>query len=378
MALVGILTAIDGIKAGLIDNFSTLGANTMNIKNRAANLSFGARGKKVKEHRRISFAEALMFKKRFTFPSTISISYNASGIAVLKCGNLKTNPNTWVLGADENYLQTAGYSLASGRPFTEQESMGGAYNVILGKELKEKLFKNQDAIGRSITINSIRYQVVGVLEEKGASMGFNFDRIALIPIQNARARFPRKDASYVVTLAVSNIYMLDPCEEEAIAAFRNIRRLGVLNENNFEILRSDSLTLKLFENLSMITTSATMLALLVLLGAAIGLMNIMLVSVAERTREIGTRKALGATPTNIRLQFLLEAVIICVLGGLGGVVLGVVFGNVVGSLMGGSFIVPWNWMFMGITVCCLVGLLAGYIPAQKASRLAPVEALRHE
>lgn len=159
---------------------------------------------------------------------------------------------------------------------------------------------------------------------------------------------------------------------------RPVRNLKVLEENNFEIMRSDAVTQKLIENLSVVTIAATFIALITLLGAAVGLMNILLVSVNERTREIGTRKALGATKRDIRWQFLTEAMVICVLGGLGGILLGIGLGNLVGRLVDSPFIMPWGWTIMGIIICLLVGLLSGWIPANKAAKMVPVEALRHE
>ncbi len=378
MALVGILTAIDGIKSGLTNQFSSLGANSFNIKNSSSNMRFGNRGKKQQAFETITFDIAQKFTQRYTFPSVVSIAFTGSWNGTVRYENKKTDPNVMIMGTDENYLTTAGYELEEGRNFSNQEIKGSAMVAIIGKELRDKLYKNIDPIGMPIIIADKKYKIIGTLASKGSSMGFGGDRLTLLPVQSARSNFQRQNSSYVISIMVKDPLMLDAAMEESRSMMRNLRRLRVSQPDNFEILRSDSITQKLFENLSMVTLFAAFIAFITLLGAAIGLMNIMLVSVTERTREIGTRKALGATKSNIRNQFLIEAIVICVLGGLGGIVLGLTLGNVIGNLVGGGFIIPWNWITLGLVVCIGTGLIAGIIPANKASRLSPIEALRYE
>ncbi|MBI3233169.1 MAG: FtsX-like permease family protein, partial [Bacteroidetes bacterium] len=202
--------------------------------------------------------------------------------------------------------------------------------------------------------------------------------LAILPVNSARTSFQKQGASFVITVMLKDALQLDAAMQEAKIVMRNLRRLGVKQEDNFELIRSDSITQQLFENLNMVTVFAAFIALITLLGAAIGLMNIMLVSVTERTREIGTRKALGATKSDIRNQFLIEAVVICVLGGIGGIILGLILGNVVGNFVGSDFIIPWNWISLGLSVCIFTGIVAGFYPANKAAKLSPIEALRYE
>ncbi len=378
MALVGILTSIDGIKKSINENFASMGANSFSIRNReGSGIRIGGRGKRPKRYPVINMRQAAEFKSSFNFPATISISAVASFASTAKYGSKKTNPNLLVMGADEGYLLTSGYKLAQGRNFSESELEYGSNVVILGKEIVETLFKGSPALNQIITLSNQKYRVIGILAEKGASFSFGGDKICIIPLSKSR-QLTDNNTSYTLSVIVDNIKFIDGAVGEATSTFRNIRRLNATEASNFEITQSDSLANELIGNLKYITIAATLIGIITLLGASIGLMNIMLVSVTERTREIGIRKAIGATPLVIRRQFLIEAVVICQIGGLGGIVLGILIGNVITGFVGGGFIIPWLWIFGGITLCMVVGLVSGIYPAIKASKLDPVEALRYE
>lgn len=377
-ALVGILTSIDAISSSISSNFSSMGSNTFSIRNRGSNIRVGRSGKKAKYHPRITYDQAIEFKERFEYPATVSVSTRATALATLKFKSEKTNPNIFVFGIDENYLITSGYEIDKGRNFSEHDIRYGTHGVIIGKDIKETLFKNEDPIDKMISIGAGKYRVVGVLESKGSSMGFSADKNAFIPLTNARQYFPRSNPTFLINVMANRPEFLDEAIGEATGLFRIIRKDKIGQENSFESSRSDSISELLLENLSMVTISATIIGFITLLGAAIGLMNIMLVSVTERTREIGIRKAIGASAPRIRNQFLIEAIVICQLGGLFGIVLGIVIGNIVGSLMGSGFIIPWDWMILGVSLCFFVGLISGIYPAYKASKLDPIESLRYE
>lgn len=379
-ALVGILTAIDAIKSSINSNFTTMGANTFTIRNREMGIRIGRQGKRPKRFEKISYEEAMRFKDEFNFPgSLVSISTLASFSAKLSYESRKTNPNIQVFGSDENYLASSGYELAKGRNFSVQEINSGAGLVILGSEVATTLFKNGiNPINKMIRIGSGKYKVIGVLKSKGSSMGFGGDKICIIPIQNARSYFVSPDGSFTINVINSNPQLMEIALGEATGLFRTIRKVEIGEDDNFEITKSDSLANLLIENLQKVTMGATIIGFITLLGAAIGLMNIMLVSVTERTREIGVRKALGATPKIIKRQFLIESIVICVMGGVLGILLGVITGNLVALSMDIGFYVPWKWIQGGLVLCVGVGLLSGIIPATRAAKLDPIESLRFE
>lgn len=378
-ALVGILTSIDAIQNSLTDSFSAMGANSFNIRNRGINVQIGGGGTRPKVFKNISYREAQRFKEKFDYSAIVSLSAYASRGAIVKYESEQSNPNISILGADDNYLQTGGYKLDGGRNFTQRELETGANVVIIGSEIKKQVFKNgKDPLSNMLVIGNTKYQVIGILEDKGSSAGMGSDRTCIIPLLRARAVVQGEMPSYTITIMSGSAQGIEPAIGEATALFRNIRGLGVTQENNFEITKSDAVAQVLLSSLTYVAIGAFVIGIITLIGASIGLMNIMLVSVTERTREIGIRKAIGATPKVIRIQFLTEAIVICLIGGLGGILLGILIGNIVATVVGTSFIIPWVWIIMGVIVCVFVGMVSGFYPASKASKLDPIEALRYE
>lgn len=378
MALVGILTAIDAIKSSLTNQFTMMGANSFSITSWGMNIQIGNERHRAKNYSRISYKEAVAFKEKFDEPAWVSVSFSASGMATLKYREEETNPNIELTGIDENYLAVSGYEINTGRNFSADEIGLGRRLAILGNEVARDLFPgDDDPIGQEISVAGLKFEVAGVMKSKGASQ-MSSDKVCFIPVTTARQYFSRPNMNFSITVMPFKAVNLNLLTGEAEAVFRVIRNLDPRDESDFNITRSDNLVALLLKNIKYVTLAATLIGIVTLFGAAVGLMNIMLVSVSERTREIGVRKAIGAKPRTIKNQFLFESVLIGQLGGIFGIILGIMIGNIVSSLLKSSFIVPWLWVIMGVFVCFIVGVVSGYAPALKAASIDPIEALRYE
>ena len=380
MALVCILTSVDGLKMYLYNSFSAMGANTFKIRNRSLAFNLDGDNTAPKIYRSITFLEASKFKDEFNSQYPVSIQYLGNMAGTVKYENKKTNPNMLIMGTDENYLQNESYTLVQGRNFTNSELHLGSNVALLGYTVAKKIFGTSYHIqGKVIRIDDIKFSVIGVLNEKGSSL-ITTDNIVLIPMAKARQYYPNEDASYILSVKTnsSDSFVLNKAIESATVVMRNVRKLHPGEDNNFDMMKSDSISGMLVEKTQYATVAGFIIGIITLFGAAIGLMNIMLVSVTERTREIGTLKAIGATSNNILAQFLIEAIVICQLGGILGIILGIIFGNIVSIYIGGSFMIPWVWILTGLIFCLVVGLISGIYPAFKAASQDPIEALRYE
>ena len=378
--LVGILTAIDGIKASVMQNLSAFGGNSFEIRSKD-NFTSTEQGKKSKAFEPLDLREALQFKEQFQEGRLIAISTFVAYNAEVKRLSEKTNPNIRIRGADENYLLIRGYEMEFGRNFSMVETQYGSNVAIIGSQLKETLFKeNENPVNQWISFYGGKFKVVGVLKEEGGFGGNSgSDRSIFVPLETAARLAVNSRLYYNIDVEVANPLEIEQAMGEATGLMRKIRRDPLRQENSFEIEKNES-AIETIEQISgYLQIGGFSIGFITLLGASIGLMNIMMVSVKERTREIGIRKAVGATPFRIRQQFLIEAIIICLMGGLGGIVLGLPLGNILASVLGGTvFVAPWFWMAIGILICIVVGIVSGYYPAHKASRVDPIESLRFE
>lgn len=391
MALVGIITSIEAMNVSLRESFSTMGANSFSIRFRERNIRFGGnevkktdtRSRKVKKSNLgqvITYEQAKQFKETFQFPAKVSIGLNGPRNLVVVYDNIKTSPTVTLNSGDENYLKLNGYELQYGRDLNTMDVESGRSVCIIGSDVAKKLFGNRPerALEKVIRVGSSKYRVIGVTKERGASAFLQLDNIVFTGYNNVRRLYAQNNSSFSIAVNVNDFNQMDQAIGEAEGAFRPIRNLRTKDENNFYIDKSDSIAETFIKLLGLIFAAAGAIGFITLFGAAIGLMNIMLVAVSERTREVGLVKALGGTKSSIKLQFLLESIFISLLGALIGILLGVLLGNAVGALLKTEFIIPWAIMGAGIAICSIVGILAGIYPAWKASKLDPIIALRYE
>ena len=393
MALIGIITAISAMNQSLKENFSFMGANAFVIRYKEMNARMGgpndgdefAKTKKGQKEKKsnldkpIRIEEATYFKEHFGFNrAVVSISQRLGGNNELHYKEKKTNPQIRMMGGDENYLAVNGYSLTAGRNLNNVDISSGRNVCIIGSNVAAKLFPNKPeaCIDKVILLQSKPYRVIGLLKSKGSSAMMRQDDIVISSLKNAR-QF-QSNSGYSLGVMVNNVSDLEPAIGETTDQMRKARRLIPTESDNFVIDKSDKFAQMFIGFLAGVSGAAGAIGMITLIGAAIGLMNIMLVAVSERTREVGLIKALGGKKKDVRRQFLFESICISILGAVIGIFLGILVGNLFSVILNTGFVIPWVWVFIGIAICSLVGLAAGIYPAMKAASLNPINALRYE
>ncbi|WP_040253596.1 ABC transporter permease [Psychroserpens mesophilus] len=377
-ALVGILSAVSALEYTISSDFSSMGANTFNIQQYEFNTQ-RQNGEKQKVNPVISYRDVKEFEENYSFPFTkTSISFVGTTLAEIKYDNVKTDPEVQVLGINENYITNSGLEIDLGRDLNYFDVQNSNNVCVIGSDLRKALLSNVNPINKTISIRGAKFKVVGVLKEKGATFGNNQDLRVLLPLQKARTIFTNPNINYSLSVKTDKKDMLAGAQDEAILLFRNIRKLNPVEENNFGLERSDDLINRIATITGVLETIAWIISIITIFGSTIALLNMMLVSVTERTREIGVRKALGAKRSTIAFQFFIETIIIGQLGGILGIILGILLGFIFAAIVEFTFVIPWTAMIAATIITFVVAVISGSYPANKAARLDPIESLRYE
>ncbi|RYJ40590.1 MULTISPECIES: ABC transporter permease [Flavobacterium] len=378
-ALVGILTVVSALENTISTDFASMGANTFNInqyENKVRN-----RGGREREviNPIISYPEAVAFKNKYKYPFTeTSLSFTATTTAEVKYLGEKTDPEITIVGVDEHFITNSGLETSLGRSFNQFDIENNTYSCIVGSDFEKGLLKDVNPIDKVISIRGARFKVIGVLKEKGSTFGNSQDLRVLIPIQVARSLFTAPNINYTISVMVSKKEVLDEAIDNATSTMRRVRKLSPVRDNNFGVVRSDDLINRILSITQYLGIAAWTISVITILGSSIALMNIMIVSVTERTREIGVRKALGAKRSTVAFQFFIETLLIGQIGGLVGIILGILLGFAIATAMSFSFVIPWMAIFAAFATSFCVAIVSGLYPAIKASKLDPIEALRYE
>ena len=378
-ALVGILTLVAALENKISGSFSSMGSNTFSMSQYDASAQINRNNSIEKVNPIISYPQAKAFQEKYQYPfTTTSLSFTATATAEIKFENKKTDPDISVLGVDENFLVNSGLETQLGRNFTGFDIQNNNYVCLVGSDFLKGILKDVNPIDKVISIRGAKFKVIGVLKEKGSTFGNAQDLRVFIPTQIARSIFTSPNINYDLKVMINKKELLDAAVDDAIITMRRVRKLNPVEENNFGVTRSDELLSMVMSQTAALGISAWVIGIITIFGSSIALMNIMIVSVTERTREIGVRKALGAKRSTIAFQFFTESLVIGQLGGFVGIILGVLIGWGISTALDFAFVAPWMAIFAAVVISFLVALFSGLYPAIKAAYLDPIEALRYE
>ncbi len=392
-SIIGVMTAMGVLQNAIENGVSQLGANTFQIqKYPQGNFNDGDR-RRYRNRKDITYEQAELFYERLKNAKHVGLEVWSGG-KVAEYKNLKTNPSVQVPGESADGLATNNWDVEYGRSFNNQEVQSAAKVAVIGNDIIKKLFPFGNPIGELIRVDGIQYKVIGTLEDKGSVLGGNQGNMVVIPI-TTHMNIYGKDRSVNIMVTAKDQNTYNEVLESARGILRVIRQVPPGEPDDFEIFSNETVIAQFNETTFMIKIGAVGIACIALLAAGVGIMNIMLVSVTERTKEIGIRKALGATKSNVLSQFLTEAVVFSQIGGVIGIITGSIMGNIVSLLLQAPPVYPWNnsvailqtpfldftALQMNITAiifCSFIGIVFGVYPAWKAANLDPIEALRFE
>jgi len=377
-SIIVIMTIITMLEDSIQNGVSQLNKNTFQIQKFPAMMGGGPGMRdKFRNRKDITLDDYERLKVLLTQAKYIGAEQWTFG-KIVKFGNNKTNANIQVAGVVLDAIKTNNWNLDYGRDMRESDIQYSANVCLIGAEIVSKCFPNVNPIGQTIRVDSKPLQVIGVIEKQPQLFGESHDNYIVMPITTFQGFYGRRDNSINITVTSFGKQDYNSTIEAAIGFMRTIRKVEPGKDNDFDIFSNESLMTQINTMTAGVRIGALAVSVIALLAAGVGIMNIMLVSVTERTREIGIRKAVGAKRSNILLQFLFEAIILCFFGGIIGIILGVGLGNLAGSFLNAQTAIPYNWVAIGLTLCVIVGVIFGTYPAYKASNLDPIEALRYE
>lgn len=376
-AIFGAGTFVTALENTVTNEISDLGENTFQIK-RTPSVQMGRRSwMKYRKRPRIQYDDVEDLKSRMTTTQFISASTDDGG-NIVKSRYIASDPNVTLSGVDANYFMNYNYDVEFGRAITEQDVQLKRNVAVVGTDVIKKVFPTLEVLGEKITIDNQQFEIVGILEEKGAVLGQSQDNKVMIPINIYLKYYSDWWETLDITIkAVDKIYLSETVDQ-AIGAMRIIRNLKPWEDNDFEIETNDTISEQFAGLTGFLTIFGVLIGLFTLVAAGIGITNIMLITVKERTREIGVRMAVGAKRHWILFQFIVETITICQVGGVIGIILGLIVVSITSTLAGLTFLIPINWIIYSIIIATVLGLLSGIYPAYRASKLDPIEALRYE
>jgi putative ABC transport system permease protein len=380
-SVIGVMTAVTAMRSSIETGLSFLGSNMFQFAKYPVFGGGGPEGRRRFQMRRdITLEQAMRFKHEMEgIADVVCLKAFDNDGAQAVYGGRKTTPNLTFGGSDEHFLAANQYDIGIGRNFTPGDVELSRPVTVIGQEIVEKLFPSENPLGKTIKIKERTYVVIGVFAPKGQSFGNNSDGIAIIPITRFVADYGAERRSINIATQAPTQQVYNETLDKAITVMRVVRGLQAEKENDFEIYSNDSLIAAFAKVADAVSAGSFVISGIALLAAGVGIMNIMLVSVTERTKEIGVRKSIGARKKNILAQFLIESVTISLIGGIAGILLGVGVGNLLATLVfNANLLIPWDWTLIGLLVCSGIGIGFGFYPAWKAASLDPIEALRFE
>lgn len=374
-AIIVAVTAVQVIENSFTSTIQSFGSTNFTIESRSAVRVESGRQRRARLN--LTYEQAELLMERAELPAAISPEMS-EGFVAARYKARDTDPIVRLGGSNEHWASNNNFEIGEGRFISDQDVRLGRPVVVIGTELEDELFPSETAIGKDIILDGYRYQVIGVFEEKGDAFGQSQDMLAIVPITRMISLYSASQRDIDIKVNAPNVELLQATIDEVIGLMRVIRRVRAGEENNFEIESNEALVEQVSTFTGVLAMGGAGVGLITLLAAGIGIMNIMLVSVTERTREIGVRKAVGARRRDILSQFLYEAIFLCQIGGVFGIILGVLAGNLMGLLFEASFTFPWLWAAAAVGAVTGIALVFGVYPAFKAASLDPIESLRYE